>query len=445
MPAYKLGRWDGKVNFCDIGGRSYLNLLDKLLPVVQNAGYEIDIIDNRIVRPGMQFERVSEDSYSHLTWPKGHVCEGEKIMLRDYQVEIINHYLENAQGIQSISTGAGKTLVTAVLSHRVETYGRTIVIVPSKDLVTQTERDYRNLGLDVGVFFGDRKEYYKKHTICTWQSLEALNKKSKYYDPAVTIEDFIDDVVCVIVDEAHGAKADVLRKLMTSIFANVPLRWGMTGTIPDTEYEAIGLIAAIGPIINTVAAKTLQDKGVLAELHVNVLQTQEPVMAFKSYAEELKWLVTNQKRMQWLAKHIIDQSAHGNILVLVDRKATGEMLQQLIPGSVYIHGAIKSKDRKEEYDEVRTSNDKVIIATFGVAAVGIDVPRIFSLYLLEPGKSFIKVIQSIGRGIRKAKDKDFVDVFDVTSTTKYSKRHLTKRKKFYNDAQYPFTVQKVTY
>jgi superfamily II DNA or RNA helicase len=428
MPAYKLGRWDGKVNFCDVGGRSYLNLLDRLLPVVQNAGYEIDVIDNRIVHPEMSFEKVSEDSYSHITWPAGHVCEGEPIMLRDYQVEIVNHYLENAQGIQSISTGAGKTLVTAVLSHKVEPYGRTIVVVPSKDLVTQTERDYKNIGLDVGVFFGDRKEYYRQHTICTWQSLEALNKKSKNYDPEITLDDFVQDVVCVIIDEAHGAKADVLRKLMTSTFANVPLRWGMTGTIPSEEHEAIGLIASIGPLINTVEAKTLQDKGVLATLHVNVLQTQEPVMAFKSYAEERKWLVTNKARMQWLADHIIEQSKYGNILVLVDRKATGEMLQQMIPDSVYIHGAIKSKDRKEEYDDVRTSTNKVILATFGVAAVGIDVPRIFSLYLLEAGKSFIKVIQSIGRGIRKAKDKDFVDIFDITATTKYSKRHLTKRK-----------------
>jgi superfamily II DNA or RNA helicase len=112
---------------------------------------------------------------------------------------------------------------------------------------------------------------------------------------------------------------------------------------------------------------------------------------------------------------------------------------------VYIHGEVKSKDRKEEYKEVRTSDDKVIIATYGVAAVGINVPRIFNLYLLEPGKSFVRVIQSIGRGIRRAADKDFVNIFDISSNAKYSKRHLAKRKKFYTEAQYPFTVQKIDY
>jgi len=141
----------------------------------------------------------------------------------------------------------------------------------------------------------------------------------------------------------------------------------------------------------------------------------------------------------------MEQAKSGNTLVLVPRKKTGKLLQSLIPDSVYIDGSVKVKIREEEYDEVKTSHGKVIIATAGVAAVGIDVPRIFNLYLIEPGKSFIRVIQSIGRGIRVAKDKDWVNVFDMTSNCKYSKRHLTKRKKFYGNAEYPFTVKKVDY
>jgi superfamily II DNA or RNA helicase len=110
---------------------------------------------------------------------------------------------------------------------------------------------------------------------------------------------------------------------------------------------------------------------------------------------------------------------------------------------VFISGAVKTKARKEEYDEIKTSDNKIIIATYGVAAVGINIPRIFNLILLEPGKSFVRVIQSIGRGIRKAEDKDFVQIWDITSTCKYAKRHLTERKKFYKDALYPFAVTKV--
>ena len=64
-------------------------------------------------------------------------------------------------------------------------------------------------------------------------------------------------------------------------------------------------------------------------------------------------------------------------------------------------------------------------------------------FCLEPGKSFVRVIQSIGRGVRKAKDKDFVQIWDLTSTCKFAKRHLTQRKKFYKEAEYPFTIEKV--
>ena len=119
------------------------------------------------------------------------------------------------------------------------------------------------------------------------------------------------------------------------------------------------------------------------------------------------------------------------------------MLQEMIPGSVFVKGDVKLKDRKAAYDDINEGTNHVVIATYGVAAVGINIPRIFNLVLLEPGKSFIRVIQSIGRGVRKAKDKDFVQIWDVTSTCKYAKKHLTQRKKFYKDAEYPFSIEKV--
>jgi superfamily II DNA or RNA helicase len=135
----------------------------------------------------------------------------------------------------------------------------------------------------------------------------------------------------------------------------------------------------------------------------------------------------------------------GNTLVLVDRIECGKYLTEHLPNSVFVNGTVKTKDRKTEYDEVRTSDDKIIVATYGVAAVGLNIPRIFNLVLIEPGKSFVRVIQSIGRGIRKAEDKDFVQIWDVTASTKYAKRHLTERKKFYKEAKYPFTIDKVKY
>jgi superfamily II DNA or RNA helicase len=166
-------------------------------------------------------------------------------------------------------------------------------------------------------------------------------------------------------------------------------------------------------------------------------------VAHRGYQEELKYLVTNQDRINYLGKLLNTVKESGNTLILVDRISAGEMLQELIPGSVFVKGDVKLKDRKNAYDEINEGTNHVVIATYGVAAVGINIPRIFNLVLIEPGKSFVRVIQSIGRGVRKAKDKDFVQIWDLTSTCKFAKRHLTQRKKFYKEAQYPFTIEKV--
>ena len=444
MPAYKLGRWDGCVRYCDVGGRTYMNLLDKLLPIVQNAGYEIEVQDNRS-KWSFDFQEISQTRFEDTAWPKGHPAEGEPVILRDYQVDVINNFLKHPQSIQEVATGAGKTLITAALSSMCEPHGRTIVIVPNKDLVVQTERDYKNLGLDVGVLFGDRKQYDKTHTICTWQSLSIMEKKSKKYEADFPIDEFLEDVVCIMVDEVHKAKADVLRNLLGGAFRNVPVRWGLTGTIPKDEFEAVGCVTCLGPVLGKLSSKELQDRGVLAKLDINILQLQDGVLGFNNYAQELKWLVTDKQRMTEVSKVITSLSITGNTLVLIDRIATGQLLSEMFPEWVFISGEMKVSDRQKEYREVSEMDNKVIVATYGVAAVGINIPRIFNLVLLEPGKSYVRVIQSIGRGIRKAEDKDYLNVVDITSNLKYSKKHLTARKAFYKEQGFPFQVTKVEY
>jgi len=442
LPQYKLGRWDGNISFFGIGGSGYVNHMDVIVNTLVDAGVEIaEIKDNR-VKHDLTFNTIDENYWQGKTWPKGHPAEGEPIVLRDYQVEVVNKFIQNPQCLQEVATGAGKTIITATLSHLCEKLGRTVVIVPNKSLVTQTEEDYVNCGLDVGVYFGDRKELGKTHTICTWQSLNILDKKFKDGSAVLSLAEFLEDVSTIIIDEVHQAKAEVLKKLLTQNLRNAPIRWGLTGTIPKEKFEFESIHASLGPVIGQVTAKELQDKGVLSNCHVNVVQLIDTV-AHKNYQEELKYLVTNKDRINYLGKLLNTISQTGNTLILVDRISAGELLQQLIPNSVFVKGDVKLKDRKEAYDEINEGTNHVVIATYGVASVGINIPRIFNLVLIEPGKSFVRVIQSIGRGVRKAKDKDFVQIWDITSTCKFAKRHLTQRKKFYKEAEYPFTLEKV--
>ena len=443
LPAVRLGRWDGKIAYFQLGGSTYVNLLPEIMPILDKFDYSPVLDDQREYTTTFDFAAVSENHYSHVLWPRTHPAAGQPMVLRDYQVEIINKFLTNPQCIQEVATGAGKTIITAALSDAVSAYGRSIVIVPNKSLVTQTEADYINMGLDVGVYFGDRKEYNRQHTICTWQSLNNMMKLTKTGEAEITIHEFIQDVVCVIVDEVHMAKADALKTLLTGAMSQIPLRWGLTGTVPKELFESQALLVSLGPVVSQLSASTLQDAGVLAQCHVNIVQLVDHV-EYKDYQSELKYLLEESGRLDTMAELIRKVNETGNTLVLVDRTECGrQLVERLGDKAVFVSGATKSKARQEEYNQVADATDKIIVATYGVAAVGINIPRIFNLVLVEPGKSFVRVIQSIGRGIRKAEDKDHVEIWDITSTCKFAKRHLTKRKQFYKEAQYPFSAEKL--
>jgi hypothetical protein len=168
MPQYKLGRWDGKVAFFGIGGTGYVNHLDTIVSVLEKNKVSIVDIEDRRHPIKLELQPITERYWADqgIRWPKGHPAEGEEIILRDYQVTAINNFLQNPQSLQEIATGAGKTITTATLSHISEPYGRSLVIVPNKSLVTQTEEDYVNCGLDVGVYFVNNNSAYTFQKLC---------------------------------------------------------------------------------------------------------------------------------------------------------------------------------------------------------------------------------------------------------------------------------------
>ena len=110
LPAVRLGRWNGKVSYCSLAGSTYINLIPDIVPILQDYDYDIDLVDLREYNTTFDLPQVSENSFSNSLWPKGHVEEGKPIMLRDYQVEIVNNFLKNPQCIQEVATGAGKTI-----------------------------------------------------------------------------------------------------------------------------------------------------------------------------------------------------------------------------------------------------------------------------------------------------------------------------------------------
>lgn len=209
----RLGRWDGCNYYFTMGGNTYINLLEPILEYLISEGYDINIQDNRTYNRDFKFDPIDEQFLKNCHWPenfKNKTIAGKPIILKPHQVNAANIFLNNLQGISQLPTGSGKTLLVACLSKKVEKYGRSIVIVPNKDLITQTEESYKMIGLDVGVYYGDRKDFFKTHTICTWQSLQKL-KESPIdigLDEPVTFQKFTQNVTAVIVDEclAPGTK-----------------------------------------------------------------------------------------------------------------------------------------------------------------------------------------------------------------------------------------------
>lgn len=440
-PAGRMGRWDGKVNFMNIGGSTHYHMLDQLLPILEKHNIMIEVEDHRTSH-NFEFDMIDENIFDYVEFPPGHHMEGKSIVLREHQVNAVNTCLQNRHGLLLASTSSGKTLITAAMSKSVEKYGRSIVIVPNKDLVQQTYNDYDMVGLDAGVFYGDKKELNHQHTITTWQSLNSLWKKTKKGEIELTeqdISDFISGVVAVVVDEAHTSAAEALHAVLGQVMKDIPLRWGLTGTIPKDPVLAAKIKCNVGDIIYTISAKELQDKQILSTCNVNCIRLKSS-MKFANYQEELKYLVTDRDRMAYIATLIAAIAESGNTLVLVDRLEAGELLCEYlnIPKSEFVRGETKKKDREASYGEIRWADNKILIATYGVASTGISISRLYNVVLIEPGKSFVRTIQSIGRGLRRAEDKDHVEIYDISGFNKFSAKHSRERMSYYKEVQYPY-------
>lgn len=347
-------------------------------------------------------------------------------------------------------------LCTAYGQHDI----KTITIVPNQDLIRQTKQDYTTYGLDVGEYSGTLKDLDHQHAVSTWQALKNNPKIIQLFQ-------------MVIVDECHQVRGKVLTEILTDHASKMPYRFGVTGTLPKEPADQLSVTVAIGGVKYTVNAAHLIDKGILSNLHISVFQLEENLEAeykkfcaeecithkpptyiqFKDsylpdFTAEKDYLQKNKTRLEWIAEMIETKrdEKKGNVLCLVDTIAAGRKLAACIEGAIFVNGQdVKQKDRKDIYDLFKQHDDLVVIATVHIAGTGLSINRIFNLFLVDIGKSFVRVIQAIGRGLRMASDKNFVNVYDVCSDLKYSKRHVTERLHYYKEAAYPHKKHKIKY
>jgi superfamily II DNA or RNA helicase len=418
MPQYQLRRWDGKVHFFDNKGNTYTKLLEEILPYVASWGYDINLVDSRPPAPVI-VDRVDE-----------HFFGLDHFKLRPYQVDVVNALLEEGSGFAICATGAGKTSMCAALAMMLYLNKlQTIIIVPSSDLVTQTVDELKEklelFPVSIGSYSGSSKEIDNPIVVATWQSLQNAPQYMQYFN-------------AFIVDEAHGLKANVIKDLVNVHGKHISHRYGVTGTFPKGQADAYNLKLSVGRILKEVPASWLIEQGYLSEIDIEPVMTQDIDPELPDYSSEKGYLAKNDDRLNALAQSIKEwRDQYGNTMVLVNSIAQGQLLQELIDGSVFLSGSSGKDERKENYDHYADQDGLIVIATFGIASTGISIDRIFCLVLIEAGKSFVRAIQSVGRGLRKKGDKNKVFVKDVASKLQFSKKHQKERLKYYKEAGYP--------
>jgi superfamily II DNA or RNA helicase len=281
------------------------------------------------------------------------------------------------------------------------------------------------------------------------------------------------------VSNCHGLKGKVLTQIITEQASSIMYRFGVTGTLPKDPADAMAVVAAVGPVRVEIPAHELIADGTLADLHISIMQLDEDlthqyeeylemerqtlagIMSkppsykqfkdgyFGDFASEKAYLQRKEDRLQWIADMIMvkRETSKGNVMCLVDSIPFGRKLRDMIPNAIFVNGKdVKTtNDKQRIYDMFNDFDDLVVIATVHIAGVGVSIDRIFHLFLIDIGKSFVRVIQAIGRGLRKSHDKDFVGVVDVCSDLKYSKKHLAARINFYKEARYPHKKHLIKY
>lgn len=454
-PKYKLGIWDGKIRFFTLTGKTYINLLDEIISLIKTLGYKIELKDCRKV-VDMEIPEITNQFFSK------YILKGNPIVLANHQVESVNAITQDShKGCIEAGTGAGKSLINAALCSLYNTHCKfkTLTIVPTTDLVDQTKKVFEIVELDVGEYSGSVKDLNHQHIICTWQSIKNNLKILSMFN-------------VVIADEAHNVTGKSLQLILNEYGSHIVVRVGLTGTIPLDETDALTLKATLGEVKYKIKSAELIEKGWLAQVSIKMYQLVENLFvewekfnnvnpkeaaelnykkfkeqAFPDFPSERKYLHNKKTRNQFLAELIIEKSSKnkGNTLVIVTSIEHGKNLQALVPNSYFIDGTDKKKIRREIYDLFETNHNLVVIATAKLVSTGLDIPRIFHVFLIDIGKAFTTIIQSIGRGLRKAIDKDSVEVFDLFSDLTFAKRHYRDRKKYYNLESYNFKLKSIEY
>jgi len=459
MPSYKNKIWDGKVRLYDVRTKELPAGLFKYLEEFASTPgreYKLELIhDNYYGLPNCNLE-------IDMSYIKDLILtsKGKQIDPRDYQLEAINHGLSNKKAMLISPTASGKSLIIyCLIRWYLKNYNKKIIlIVPTTSLVEQMYKDFADYSefddsFDVTttchrIYSGKEKNFKQKIVITTWQSIFKL--PNQWFEP----------YGMVIGDEAHNFKAKSLTSILSKC-KDAEFRFGTTGTLDGTQTHKLVLEGYFGPAYYVTTTKTLMDSGALSELDISVLLLKyndiycQEVSKMK-YQDEVDFIVRHTPRNQFISNLALDQD--GNTLVLFQFvEKHGKPLYDIIREKAharrkvfFISGATDTEIREQIRGITENEKNAILVASMGTFSTGINIRNLHNIIFASPSKSQIKVLQSIGRGLRKSDDGKGTKLYDIADDLHWRKNknytldHAAERIKIYTKEKFYYKIYEIT-
>lgn len=448
MPAFKRRVWDGKIRLFDTRtGELPAGLIYHLMKFIDSRGYKFELIETPY---GMPYSEDKPNAKEFLNFVES---LGLPFKIREYQFMACMEGLKRKRAILLSPTGSGKSLIIYVLMRWfIKQHKRKVlIIVPTTSLVEQMSNDFKQYGLDEEfvhkIYSGKDKATEKPIVVSTWQSIYKL--------PKIWYEQF----GMVLGDECHGFKSKSLMNIMNKA-TEAEYRYGTTGTLDGSETHELVLQGLFGKVFKVTTTKALQDDETLAPLDIKRLildydlETRQ-TFGKKTYQEEIEWIVENDRRNRFITN--LTNDLKGNSLVLFNYvEKHGKPLYEMINNKVtegrkvfFVSGEVATTDREAIRGIVEKQKNAIIVASLGTFSTGINIRNLHNIVFASPSKSQIRVLQSIGRGLRKSDDGKPTTLYDIVDNIVYNgkpnfaKLHGDHREEIYTKEQFNVKTYKI--
>jgi superfamily II DNA or RNA helicase len=441
MPQYRRRNWNGEIHLFDIRTkRIYVGLLDKIIAFCEKAGYSYKFEPNKFY--GLPFE------VNEMVSPEGvkdFMASITALKPRDYQIDAVSDALRYNRKLLISPTASGKSfMIYSIVRFFVNAGKKILLVVPTTSLVEQMYKDFQDYGWDAEnhchrIYAGRERVNTNEVTITTWQSVYQLDRT------------FFEEYDVVIGDEAHLFKSKSLIGIMDKLH-HAKYRYGFTGTLDGTQTHKWVLEGLFGPSYKVTGTKKLIDEGHLADLDIQCLVLKYRPKKFDTYEDEIQFLINHERRNNFIKNLAID--LNGNSLILFSRvEAHGKVLYELINKNVsegrrvfFVHGGVDAEDRELVREITESQKDAIIVASYGTFSTGINIKNLHNVIFASPSKSRIRNLQSIGRVLRKGKDKVSAKLYDIAddlttgSRKNYTLNHFIERVKIYVQEEFNYDI-----